>query len=140
MCLDKVNNYLNNTSGTGYKVFVRKFSAGRTRRLFGENYQHDEFPEGYKVGYRLTATDRMSASGKLQSLYDGKIYEPGFHIFTSVKSAIRYARGFGYGAEVHQVRYSNAFVKGTQDGLNVIVAGNIKIGKLVWKGAIEYSR
>lgn len=134
MCLSTVTKEIDNfgklSKGVGYKVFWRPEAK---LKPYGEYYTPEEYGgDGYPVGKWIQSNDSSSDDRGIMS--DEGYYKCGFHIFTSLRAAVRWVGGdFGY--EVRQVQYRNAHTLGKQNvwgsDCRCIVASEMKIGKVV---------
>jgi hypothetical protein len=115
MCLDNIIERVKpdskKSSGIGYKVFIAYSMVDCKKGPFGVFYA----PPGtsrYPIGKWVAA--------------DG----PGFHVFTSLKSATKW-RGKVGNEEIRQVRYRKAHTIGKDGGGRCVVAEEIKVGRVI---------
>lgn len=134
MCLSIVKKDIEDDSklseGVGYKIF-RRYNP---KYLFGEYYTPISYKDtGYPIGKWIKSDDAVYTDDWSYS------YPPGFHIFTSLKSAVKWlGPEWGRGRYIiRQVRYRNAHTIGCQVleeklvqlFVRCVVATEIKIGK-----------
>ena len=98
----------------------------------------DKEGEGYKVLYRHTLRTINQASilrkrvwNKAKqvkiSCWNGTWYMTGFHIFISLKSARKWNKMCSRSGRIFKVKYRKGRILGKQDGMNIIVADEMKL-------------
>lgn len=131
MCLSTVTKKIGNSKlskGVGYKIFDRSCNSLPPS---GEYYTPDRYcAYGYPIGKWI------NADGNNIMADDGHFYPSGFHIFTSLKSAVKYLAGETY-LEIRKVQYRDAHTLGTQSNGRCIVAKEIKLGKVIRAAYID---
>ncbi len=121
--------------GVGYKVFFRNFDKKPEGVVFSSSGGLILDPESAGV-YPINKWVKANRSVKCFATSDSPIksacgsYVSGFHIFTSLKGAIKW-RGQDKNEEIRQVYYRKAHTTGIQCQHRCIVAEEIKLGKVV---------
>jgi len=118
VCLGKITNWCNNTSGVGYK----RFWLNEGNALLGIMYSATKYQNrGYPINKWI-----RSGRGRHVKSYSSGIYRAGFHIYETMEEAI-HATEFSLHQLVFKVKYKNLICSGIEINSKVIVAGQMLV-------------
>ena len=110
MCLDIITREFEGKEGEGYKVL----------ELSDLITVNEMFPLRKRVWNKAKNVKISCRSAEFDDWYIS-----GFHIFTSLKSARKWRRYFP--GRIVKVKYRKGWILGKQDGMNIIVANEMKL-------------
>ncbi len=129
MCLNVSKPYSKPRKGKGYKVFVRKRDGIYADCMSSVKWS-PYIPKEWNTAVNCKIID-----------FNGREYESGFHIFTTLKDAKFWRESNKINREIREVEYEDARTFGTQETpyldedktrlLHCVVAQKMKVGKIV---------